>query len=82
MDNINLLDLLYRFILVPVVYFIWWLFRKYDKRIDELESRINKIERETAVLENKIDSLKEGIDDIKSQLNRLFNLLTTREPRG
>lgn len=78
MDLSSAADVIYKYLLAPVVMFVWWLFKKYDTRLDAMEQRINRIETETAILETKLDSLKAGIDDIKAQLQRMFDMLESR----
>lgn len=63
----------------PVLIFFWWLFRKYDRRLEIVEERITRIELEAAVLETKLDHVTAGIDEIKSQLQRLFDILTSNK---
>ena len=75
MDMSVITEYIYKYILVPATIFIWWIFKKYDKRLDEVENRLKDVEKETAVLDAKLDGLKEGIDDIKDQLHRLFDML-------
>ncbi len=66
-------------IATPILIFFWWLFKKYDRRLEVVEERITRIELEAAVLETKLDHVKAGIDDIKSQLQRLFDMLTSNK---
>ena len=89
MELWNFIDSIYKYLLAPLGVFFWWLFRKYDQRIELLEKsneqlkhdveRLeHRLEQEVAVFEVKLDTLKEGIDDIKIQLNKLFDILQRR----
>lgn len=58
--------------------FVWWLFKKYDLRIETLEHRMHKMEKDTVVLETKLDALKEDMMEIKATLNTLIAMLQNR----
>jgi len=89
MEIWNFVDSIYKYLIAPLGIFFWWLFRKYDQRIEALEKsneqlrhdveRLeHRLSQEVAVFEVKLDTLKEGIDDIKIQLNKLFDILQKR----
>ncbi len=89
MELFSFIDSVYKYLIAPLGVFFWWLFRKYDQRIDSNEKAIellrhdierleSRLSQEVAVFEVKLDSLKEGIDEIKLQLNKLFDILQKR----
>lgn len=89
MEIWNFIDSIYKYLLAPLGIFFWWLFRKYDQRIElleksneqlkhDIERLESRLSQEVAVFEVKLDTLKDGIDDIKIQLNKLFDILQKR----
>jgi hypothetical protein len=89
MEIWNFLDSVYKYLIAPLGIFFWWLFRKYDQRIEDnvkglellrhdVEKLESRLSQEVAVFEVKLDTLKDGIDDIKIQLSKLFDILQKR----
>jgi hypothetical protein len=90
MDLIGVLDSVYKYCIAPLGIFFWWLFKKYDAKLDrheeeldllrkELDKLDQRVTQEVKVFEVKLDALRDGIDDIKSQLGRLFDILERRK---
>ncbi len=73
------LDTVLKYAVAPIGAFVWWLFKKYDLRIDVVESKINLLERDNAVLNTKLDNLKEDMTEIKATLNTLIAMLQNRD---
>lgn len=89
MEILHFLDSIYKYCIAPLGVFFWWLFKKYDAKMDkhdqeleilkrELEKLDQRLSNEVKVFEVKLDSLREGIDDIKLQLNKLFDILSRK----
>lgn len=75
----SVIDTVLKYAVAPVGAFVWWLFKKYDLRIESVEARINIIEKDNAVLNTKLDNLKEDMTEIKATLNTLIAMLQNRD---
>lgn len=78
-DPTQILDNILKYAVAPLGAFIWWLFKKYDMKIESLEIRMHQMEKETVVLATKMDSLKEDMTEIKATLNTLITMLQNRK---
>lgn len=72
------IDVVLKYAVAPIGAFVWWLFKKYDYRIDSLEIRMHEMEKETAILSTKLDAIKEDMVEIKTTLNTLITMLQNR----
>lgn len=49
----------------PLAILFWWVFRKQDSKVENIENRIKLIEIETAVMKSQIQDMKDDIGEIK-----------------
>lgn len=65
----------WKYLIVPILAAIGWLWRKQDTEIKELKLDVAKLKIENAVMANKLDTMKEDLQEIKYSLNKLLDVL-------
>lgn len=57
----------------PLAVVIWWVFKKQDVRIENLEKRANDLEKTIARIETELQYIGRDIKEIKDNIIRLVN---------
>ncbi len=71
MDIGQLLESFFKYALAPLAAVIWWLFKKQDTRIEQLEKRMNDNEKTLIELRTEFKFIREDIAEIKTMLMKL-----------
>lgn len=71
MDLGSILDVFLKYALAPLAAVIWYMFKKQDSRIENLESRMNNNEKTLIELRTEFKFIREDIAEIKSMVSKL-----------
>ncbi len=69
----EVLTLVLQYAVAPLAVLGWFMFKKQDMRIDNLERRTNDLDRAIAKIETELQYISRDIKDIKSSLDRLID---------
>ena len=71
MDIGQLIDVFLKYALAPLVAIVWYVFKKQDSRIEQLEIRMNDSEKTLIELRTEFKFIREDIAEIKNLLVKL-----------
>lgn len=77
METYSLSDFLARYVIVPLITGItalgWYMFKKQDKRIDDLEKRTTETEKSSIEINTSFKYIARDIKEIKELVTKLNN---------
>lgn len=69
----EVITLLLKYAVAPLAVVVWYMLKKHDDRLDQLEKRTNNMEKVIAKIETEIHFIGRDIKEIKTILNRLID---------
>ncbi len=72
METWDLIKQLMNWIIVPVIGFLGWNYKKHVEKIDELEDQLNTMRIENAVIKTELHNITKMLDELKAMVNLLL----------
>ncbi len=71
MDLGQLLEIILRYAVAPLLAVVWYMFKKQDNRIDNLEKRTTDVEKTLIEIRTEFKYVSKDISDIKHILEKM-----------
>ncbi len=72
METWDLLKQLMNWVIVPVIGFLGWNYKKHVEKIDELEQQIHSMKVENAIIKTELHNITKMLDELKVMVNLLL----------
>ncbi len=69
----DILAVLFKLIITPLVGFLFWMWKRQQNSIDELRERQSKSEQSHAVILVMVENIKEDIKEIKYGIEKMLD---------